>query len=76
MPSLFSDKSKKADEYFLELGTVFLAWKQLVRMKETKERWSEADFASNVYGLLRSPAMQECSYRYGVIPETGHSDLA
>ena len=64
MPSLFSDKTKKVDDCLLELGTVFLAWSQLIRMKDTKEKWSEADFASNVYSLLRSPAMRECSYRY------------
>ncbi|KAL5495091.1 hypothetical protein ACEPAI_553 [Sanghuangporus weigelae] len=63
MPSLFCQKSKKVDDCLLELGTVFLAWSQLNRMKETKERWSEADFAANVYNLLRSPAMRECSYR-------------
>lgn len=33
-------------------------------MKKSKERWSEADFASNVYTLLRSTAMRESSYRY------------
>lgn len=63
MPSLFSDKNKKVDEWLLELGTVYLAWSHLNRMKETKERWSESDFAANVYSLLRSPAMRECSFR-------------
>ncbi|KAI5124086.1 hypothetical protein M0805_000901 [Coniferiporia weirii] len=65
MPALFSDNpdTEKQELLLAELSTVFLAWSQLVRMKRTKERWSEADFAANVYNVLRSPAVRESSYR-------------
>jgi len=32
-------------------------------MRQSKEKWSEADFAANVYNLIRSPAIRESTHR-------------
>ena len=64
-PSLFSElePSESPEGLVEELSCAYVAWKKLVQMKESKERWSEADFAANVYNLLRSTALTNCSYR-------------
>ena len=66
-PSLFAESDfpspESEDELVEELSCVYMAWKKLVQMKESKERWSEADYAANVYNILRSAALKKCSYR-------------
>jgi hypothetical protein len=42
-------------ELYAEIVTVFSAWKRLCRMRQSKEKWSEADFAANVYALFNHP---------------------
>ena len=65
MPNLFSKKVKLEDieECVSDICTVFKAWRQLLLMKESNERWSEADFAALVYDVLRTPAVRDSSYR-------------
>jgi solute carrier family 25 (mitochondrial carnitine/acylcarnitine transporter), member 20/29 len=49
-PSLFSDIVNGNDiaELYAEVSVVFSAWTRLQRMRKSKEKWSEADFVSNV----------------------------
>lgn len=64
-PLLFSNtlSSPNMSELYAEIVTVFSAWKRLCRMRQSKEKWSEADFAANVYNVFRSPALRESTYR-------------
>ena len=67
-PSLFSESEcpplgSNEEDLVEELSCVYVAWKKLMQMKDSKERWSEADFAANVYNVLRSTALRRCSYR-------------
>jgi len=48
-PELFSDEVTHAsDELFEDVCVVFSAWRRLVKMRNSKEKWSEADFVVNV----------------------------
>lgn len=64
-PALFSEhvKSEMRKDLLSDLSCVFLAWRQLQWMRKAKEKWSEADFAANVYNVFRSPAVRESAYR-------------
>lgn len=64
-PDLFCDTLSSTDvpELYAEIVTVFSAWKRLHQMRKSKQKWSEADFAANVYNVFRSPAVQESTYR-------------
>jgi len=64
-PQLFTkDLDTESCEGLLsELSCVLLAWKKLLWLRRNNERWSEADFAANVYNMLRSSAVRESSYR-------------
>jgi solute carrier family 25 carnitine/acylcarnitine transporter 20/29 len=64
-PGLFSDtlSSPNISELYAEVVTVFNAWRRLRWMRQCKEKWSEADFAANVYNVFRSPALRESTYR-------------
>ncbi|TFY70930.1 hypothetical protein EVG20_g2077 [Dentipellis fragilis] len=64
-PELFSDEVKPEDcrDLFDDMRTVFVAWKRLLRMRASKEKFCEADFVANVYDVFRSPALSSCSYR-------------
>ncbi|TFY76433.1 hypothetical protein EWM64_g7580 [Hericium alpestre] len=64
-PELFSDDVivQASVELCDDMRSVFGAWKRLRRMRESQERLSEADYASNVYDVLRSMALSKCSYR-------------
>ncbi|KLO15054.1 hypothetical protein SCHPADRAFT_902769 [Schizopora paradoxa] len=64
-PSLFSKElsTESCEDLLSELSCVLLAWKKLQWMRRNNERWSEADFAANVYNILRSTAVHESSYR-------------
>jgi len=64
-PSLFSDKisPQAGAEIFAEISVVFLAWSRLRSMRSSKEKWSEADFAANVYNLIRNPAVRQSTHR-------------
>jgi len=64
-PSLFSDTVDGASlpRLYDEITTVVSAWRRLRRMRMSKEKWSEGDFAANVYNVLRSPALHESTYR-------------
>jgi len=64
-PGLFSDTVNTANfpHLYAELTTVFSAWRRLRRMRMSKEKWSEADFAANVYNVFRSPALHQSTYR-------------
>ncbi|KAF8578742.1 hypothetical protein K439DRAFT_1416924 [Ramaria rubella] len=50
-------------ELFEELMAVHMAWKRLQNMRRSGQRWSEADYAANVYNLFRSPAIHRSAYR-------------
>ncbi|KAF8528309.1 hypothetical protein JB92DRAFT_2864577 [Gautieria morchelliformis] len=66
-PELFSDtitySAPETHELFEELTTVRLAWKRLQSMRRDGEKWSEADYAANVYNLFRSTAIHRSTYR-------------
>jgi hypothetical protein len=67
-PQLFTESDgdvpqSVSEDIMAEITCVWMAWKQLMRMKGTKERWSESDLASCVYSVLRSFAIQQSSYR-------------
>jgi len=48
-PELFSDEVTHAgNELFEDVCVVFSAWKRLAKMRNSKEKWSEADFVVNV----------------------------
>jgi hypothetical protein len=48
---------------FAKMTIVFLAWKRLKMMRKCKEKFSEADFAANVYNVFRSPAIRESIHK-------------
>ncbi|KAF9462090.1 hypothetical protein BDZ94DRAFT_1290407 [Collybia nuda] len=50
-------------ELYAEISVVFCAWKRLQWMRKSREKWSEADYAANVYNVFRSPAVQESTHR-------------
>ncbi|GJJ09911.1 hypothetical protein Clacol_004135 [Clathrus columnatus] len=67
-PDLFSDSiyynASETNVLFDELTTVKLAWNKLQAMRRSGEKWSEADFAANVYNVFRAPTIHRSSYRY------------
>jgi solute carrier family 25 (mitochondrial carnitine/acylcarnitine transporter), member 20/29 len=50
-PNLFSDTVNDANlpRLYAEIATVVSAWRRLRRMRVSKEKWSEGDFAANVF---------------------------
>jgi solute carrier family 25 carnitine/acylcarnitine transporter 20/29 len=48
---------------FTDLCAVFTAWKRLRAQRVSGEKWSEADFAANVYNVFRSPTVRASSFR-------------
>jgi solute carrier family 25 carnitine/acylcarnitine transporter 20/29 len=73
-PSLFYSSTENQEEneadtitrqaLFTDLHAVFLAWKRLKQMTSSHQKWSESDYATNVYNVFRSPAVRHSSYRY------------
>ncbi|TRM65960.1 hypothetical protein BD626DRAFT_566600 [Schizophyllum amplum] len=65
---------------YRELSVVFTAWERLQRMRAYKDqKYSESDYASNVYDILRSPAIKQASYRTSralVLPQPIRSRLS
>ncbi|KAJ7293426.1 hypothetical protein C8J57DRAFT_1551915 [Mycena rebaudengoi] len=62
-PELFCDKTADVQGLFSKMTFVHSAWKRLNIMRKSKERWSEADYAANVYNVFRSPAIRESTHR-------------
>ncbi|TDL28118.1 hypothetical protein BD410DRAFT_761511 [Rickenella mellea] len=64
-PALFTNQfgTEKCKDLFSELNCVFVAWRQLQDMRSAKEKWSEADFAANVYNVFRTPAIRRSAHR-------------
>ncbi|KAJ6509385.1 hypothetical protein C8R47DRAFT_965641 [Mycena vitilis] len=63
-PSLFGEIAKsKIPGLFPKMVAVHSAWRRLKMMRESKEKYSEADFAANVYNVFRSPAIRESTHR-------------
>jgi len=66
-PELFSSlvtyDTLETQELVEELTTVRLAWHRLRSMRHSGEKWSEADYAANVYNLFRGPAIRRSTYR-------------
>ncbi|KAG1749841.1 uncharacterized protein EDB91DRAFT_1235288 [Suillus paluster] len=63
-PELFSDDVTHAsNELFEDVCVVFSAWKRLAKMRNSKEKWSEADFVANVYNVFRTSAIRESTFR-------------
>ncbi|KAH7885923.1 hypothetical protein F5I97DRAFT_1809627 [Phlebopus sp. FC_14] len=63
-PDLFSTTAIAGGEEILEdISVVYLAWKRLRKMRSNSEKWSEAEYAANVYNVFRSPAIRESAYR-------------
>ncbi|KZT72792.1 hypothetical protein DAEQUDRAFT_762604 [Daedalea quercina L-15889] len=65
VPDLFGTQVSTDDSKHLlsELQVVFSAWKRLRKMRKSSRKWSEADYAANVYNVIRSPAIQKGDYR-------------
>ena len=67
-PELFSNEAtysaQDTSQLLEELTTVRLAWSRLKDMRQSGQKWSEADYAANVYNMFRSPAMNRSTYRY------------
>ncbi|KDQ63426.1 hypothetical protein JAAARDRAFT_120944 [Jaapia argillacea MUCL 33604] len=64
-PDLFSDDLSFAESkhLFADLSIVFSAWSKLNWMLKSKEKWSEADYVSNVYNVFRNPAIRQSTHR-------------
>ncbi|KAJ7487434.1 hypothetical protein B0H11DRAFT_1913140 [Mycena galericulata] len=62
-PHLFSDDITDTLGLFGKMTIVHSAWKRLKLMRKSKEKWSEADFAANVYNVFRSPAIRESTHK-------------
>ncbi|KAF7985320.1 hypothetical protein HWV62_6507 [Athelia sp. TMB] len=64
-PELFSDRvgTEAAKGLFAEIITIFTAWTRLRSMRLSKDKFSEADYAANVYNLIRSPAIRASTQR-------------
>ncbi|KAJ6519671.1 hypothetical protein C8R45DRAFT_754452, partial [Mycena sanguinolenta] len=63
-PKLFGEIDDSKIHGLLEkMGMVHSAWRRLDMMKQSKEKYSEADYAANVYNVFRSPAIQESTHR-------------
>ncbi|KAG1717962.1 hypothetical protein EDD22DRAFT_983737 [Suillus occidentalis] len=62
-PELFSADHCGSSELFEDVCVVFSAWKRLIKMRSSKEKWSEADFVANVYNVFRTSAVRESTFR-------------
>ncbi|RPD82069.1 hypothetical protein L226DRAFT_556047 [Lentinus tigrinus ALCF2SS1-7] len=64
-PQLFSSEVKHEQclDIFGELQTIFSCWTRVKDMRNSSCKWSEADWASQVYNLLRSPAGKQSNNR-------------
>ncbi|KAJ7654978.1 hypothetical protein DFH06DRAFT_486445 [Mycena polygramma] len=63
-PNLFGEIAEsKIPGLFPKMVAVHSAWRRLKMMRESKEKYSEADFAANVYNVFRSPAIRESTHR-------------
>ncbi|KAF8213203.1 hypothetical protein K438DRAFT_1661260, partial [Mycena galopus ATCC 62051] len=63
-PKLFGEIAESEIPGLLErMGIVHSAWRRLEIMKQSKEKYSEADYAANVYNVFRSPAIRESTHR-------------
>ncbi|KAL1951285.1 hypothetical protein VTO73DRAFT_434 [Trametes versicolor] len=65
-PDLFSADVPHDDEAKRILGdlqVVFMAWESARRMRESSRKWSEADYAAGVYGLVRRAAIRYSEQR-------------
>ncbi|KAF7339600.1 hypothetical protein MSAN_02174500 [Mycena sanguinolenta] len=63
-PKLFGEiEDSKVPGLLEKIGIVHSAWRRLDMMKQSKEKYSEADYAANVYNVFRSPAIQESTLR-------------
>ncbi|KAG6832274.1 hypothetical protein H0H92_003507 [Tricholoma furcatifolium] len=66
-PALFTDKVGNCTTEMLNFMPRFLSFlppgKNYAGMKKSKEKWSEADYAANVYNVFRSPAIKESTHR-------------
>ncbi|KAI3622803.1 hypothetical protein WG66_015155 [Moniliophthora roreri] len=68
-PEMFSDRadldaeSEKA--LYADLVIVLSAWRKLdvIQHSSSTEKWSEADYAANVYSVLRGPAIRASNLR-------------
>lgn len=55
--------SKEMRVLFADLHAVLLAWQRMKRMIKSTQKWSESDYANNVYAVFRSPGIRESTYR-------------
>ncbi|KAL0951409.1 hypothetical protein HGRIS_008102 [Hohenbuehelia grisea] len=67
-PGLFGQGSQdeEADhltDLYSELVPICSAWGRLKKMRQSVEKWSEADFVGNVYNPVRSHAIAESTHR-------------
>ncbi|KAJ7492771.1 hypothetical protein FB451DRAFT_1219524 [Mycena latifolia] len=64
-PELYRDNILDLDVLglFAKMSIVFSAWRRLKLMRKSKEKWSEADYAANVYNVFRSPAIHESTHK-------------
>ncbi|KAH9937050.1 uncharacterized protein B0H18DRAFT_185722 [Fomitopsis serialis] len=65
VPALFASQVAKEEnkQLLCELQVVLSAWKRIKKMRASSRKWSEADYAANVYNVIRSPAVQKGDYR-------------
>ncbi|KAF7320119.1 hypothetical protein MKEN_00796300 [Mycena kentingensis (nom. inval.)] len=63
-PSLFDANiaGDALEELLPRLTIVHSAWRKLKSMNKS-EKWSEADYAANVYNVIRAPAIRESTHR-------------
>ncbi|KAJ7706337.1 hypothetical protein B0H17DRAFT_624226 [Mycena rosella] len=62
-PELYSESIVDSKGLFSKMSIVFSAWRRLKVMRKSKEKWSEADYAANVYNVFRSPAIHESTHK-------------
>jgi len=63
-PNIFGEISdSEIRGLFPKMVIVHSAWRRLKMMRKSKEKYSEADYAANVYNVFRSPAIRESTHR-------------
>jgi len=64
-PALFCEDDGTMDlaELYSDITIVYSAWRRLRYMRQSNEKWSEADFVANVYNIFRSPAIRKSTQR-------------
>ncbi|KAI0734487.1 hypothetical protein C8Q72DRAFT_394605 [Fomitopsis betulina] len=66
-PEIFSVDKLPEDplvkELLSELQTVFSTWTKLTEMSKSSRKWSEADYAANIYNVIRGPAIRQGNFR-------------